>query len=106
MDILDTEAKNWFTLYTGSTATTDREVTMNITATVTEFPTVEATKVVREDQLAWWVECEGTGCANVITVGKRSYKPNDYRDESKGMTKVEATAPAARRCSACGPFAG
>lgn len=63
-----------------------------------------ATVVARETDRAWWVQCEGAGCVNVITVSKRTYWPADYANEYAGYIEQTQTAPPARRCAACGPF--
>jgi hypothetical protein len=59
-------------------------------------PTRIATHVVAEDAINWTVECEGDGCTNAMLVAKATTDWNNNR--------TEFTAPAARRCAACGPF--
>lgn len=69
-----------------------------------ETPKRVATTVVREDDIAWRVECEG-GCGRHIDVAKREYLPQDYSlGLDSPLTQVDLTAPAARRCALCGPF--
>lgn len=70
----------------------------NIVETHAAEVTNVATTVVRENEIAWWVQCEETNCERTITVGKRYYRDIDVNDRSKGVVAYVLTAPERRRC--------
>ncbi len=75
---------------------------MRVVEIVYETPATPATALDRQDEAHWWVRCEGEGCGNVITVGKRHWRPTDFSDPQSSNVEVRLTAPGARWCLPCG----
>ena len=67
-------------------------------------PSTVATVIERQDDGHVWVRCEGEGCTNVITIGKRHWRPVDFSDPDGAHVEVRLTDAPARRCAGCGPF--